>query len=496
MSSRTLNHIVRGFKAMLVARAIYMASSAVLMVVLARFLLDPDGYGTLFWAIGVLSVVQLIAGGGLGKSAARYLAEYREKAPDQIPRVLELTVAVQVLCIAAVSVILLVGHDRIAAMLGDGAVAPFLAAGAVYVLAMSFHGLAIITFQGFNMLGYSAAVQAIGGVSRLLFAVAFVVAGFGALGAFFGYVVGYAIAAVFGITVLYLQCYRTFERASSFEPGLPRRVLEYSVPLTATRGANVIDKQIDIVLVGFFLNPVAVAFYTLAKQVVDFVLAPADSLGFTISPNFGEQKAAGDIEYARTLYETALTNTLLLYVPAAVGLAIVADPFVILVFGGDYAGAVPVLQVLCAFVVLQAITNLTSDSLDYLGRARARAMAKGGTALANFGLNVVLIPTIGVVGAAIATVATHSIYVGVNLYVVHAELSLRLEELAATVGKIVAITGVMGLLVVVLAPFISSLGMLFASIAVGVVVWAGLAFASGLIDPQDVRMVLGSGSDV
>lgn len=487
----SFDHIVRGFKATLVARTIYMVSSALLMVLLARFFLDPDAYGVLFWAIGVLAVVQLVADLGLGKSAARYFAEYSETAPGQIPHLIRRVLAYKLLVVAVVSTLLLGVHGRIAVTLGDPAAAPFLAAGALYVVANSFNVFCQVAFQGFNHLVYSAAVQALGGASRLFFAVVFLLAGFGALGAFFGYVVGYTIAAVFGLTVLYFRVYGRYEAAPQFERGLSRRLLEYSVPLTATRSANVLDKQIDIVLVGVFLDPAAVAFYTLAKQITSFVLAPAESLGFTISPNFGEQKAAGRLDRARDVYETALSHVLLLYVPAAVGLAIVADPFVRLIFGADYAGAVPLLRLLCAFVVLQAITNLTSDGLDYLGRARARAVAKGGTSVANFALNVALIPVVGAVGAAVATVLTHTVYVAVNLYIVHSELSLRLDALARTGAVIVFITGVMAAAVSFATPSITSLPLLVLVIGLGAVTWAVLAVASGLVRPQQVRAVLG-----
>ncbi|MCU4925254.1 flippase [Halobacteria archaeon AArc-dxtr1] len=483
-------HIVRGFKATLVARAVYMLSSALLMLVLARYLLDPEGYGALYWAIGILAVVQLFADVGLGKSAARYVAEYRERDPGQIPHLLRSTVAYKLVVIAIVSTILLLFHETIADLLGDPDAAPFLAAGVVYVAVRSFDGFAQIVFQGFNQLGYSAAVQAIGGVARLVFAVAFVLLGLGALGAFFGYIVGYTVGAAVGITALYLTFYSRYEPANRYEDGLSRRLVEYSVPLTATRSANVLDKQIDIVLVGVLLNPVAVAFYTLAKQISDFVLAPAESLGFTISPNFGEQKAAGKIAEARQIYESALTNVLLLYIPAAVGLAIVAGPFMTLVFGADYAGAGPVLQILAAFIVLQAITNLTSDSLDYLGRARSRAIAKGGTSVANVILTVALLPVIGVIGAAIATVATHTVYVAVNLYIVHSELSLRVAELTRTIGAICAVTAAMAVAVIVAVPMVSSIVMLFVVIGLGAAIWAALAVASGLLDPQDVREIV------
>ncbi|MCW8172629.1 flippase [Natrialba swarupiae] len=486
----TREHIVRGFKATLVARAIYMISSALLMFVLARYLLDPDGYGALYWAIGILAVVQLFADVGLGKSAARYISEYRETDPGQIPHLLRSTVAFKLVVLTVVASALLVFHERIAVLLGDPSAALFLAAGVLYITVNSFNVFSQIAFQGFNRLEYSAAVQAIGGTARLVFAVLFVLMGLGALGALFGYIVGYAIAAVFRMAVLYYRFYRPTDPAPTYEEGLSRRLAEYSVPLTATRSANVVDKQIDTVLVGVFLTPAAVAFYTLGKQITDFVLAPAESLGFTISPNFGEQKAAGKLEEARRIYETSLTHTMLVYVPAAAGLAIVAEPFITLVFG-DYAGAVPVLQILAAFVVLQAITNLTSDSLDYLGRARARAVAKGVTAAANLGLNLLLIPTIGVVGAALATVATHSVYVAVNLYIVHTELSLRLARLGRSMAIICSITGAMAVAVLLVTPMVSTVLMLFATIGLGGLVWAVLVLVSGFVDLRDVRSVVG-----
>ncbi len=467
-----------------------MISSALLMFVLARYLLDPDGYGALYWAIGILAVVQLFADVGLGKSAARYISEYRETDPGQIPHLLRSTVAFKLVVLTVVASALLVFHERIAVLLGDPSAALFLAAGVLYITVNSFNVFSQIAFQGFNRLEYSAAVQAIGGTARLVFAVLFVLMGLGALGALFGYIVGYAIAAVFRMAVLYYRFYRPTDPAPTYEEGLSRRLAEYSVPLTATRSANVVDKQIDTVLVGVFLTPAAVAFYTLGKQITDFVLAPAESLGFTISPNFGEQKAAGKLEEARRIYETSLTHTMLVYVPAAAGLAIVAEPFITLVFG-DYAGAVPVLQILAAFVVLQAITNLTSDSLDYLGRARARAVAKGVTAAANLGLNLLLIPTIGVVGAALATVATHSVYVAVNLYIVHTELSLRLARLGRSMAIICSITGAMAVAVLLVTPMVSTVLMLFATIGLGGLVWAVLVLVSGFVDLRDVRSVVG-----
>jgi len=106
----TQDHIVRGFKATLVSRAIYMVSSALLMFLLAR-LLNPDGYGALYWAIGILAVVQLFADLGLGKSSARYISEYSERDTGQIPYLLRSTLAFKLIALAVVSYVLLLFHE-------------------------------------------------------------------------------------------------------------------------------------------------------------------------------------------------------------------------------------------------------------------------------------------------------------------------------------------------------------------------------------------------
>ncbi len=66
----------------------------------------------------------------------------------------------------------------------------------------------------------------------------------------------------------------------------------------------------------------------------------------------------------------------MLYIPAAAGLILVSEPLIYIVFGEEYAGAVPVLQILGIYAVLQSVKVLTDNGLDFLGRARERAIAK------------------------------------------------------------------------------------------------------------------------
>ena len=485
-----VDKLSRGLKATFASQVIYAAANGALMIVLARFLLDPDGYGLLYFALSILGIASLLGTLGVPKSAARYVTEYSENDEAQVPNIVRRSLLYVVALSTTAGAALALLGDRIARFVGEEPVAPLLVVGGGYVLTRSVTLYSQLVLQGFNRVDWSAFVKTLDAVLRFAFVVGFVLLGFGAAGALAGYVVGYAVAGGIGLAIIYVKFYRTFPTDEPMEPGLPRRIKEYSVPLTATQGANVLDKKIDTFLVGFFLTTTAVSFYTLAKQISEFVVTPVTALGFTVSPAYGEQKARDRIETASRLYEESMRHVLLLYIPGAVGLILVAEPLIRLVIGPEYLGATPVLQVLSVFVVFKAINKITSNGLDFLGRARIRAISKSATSVANFLLNLLLIPTIGVVGAAVATVITYSIYTATNVAVMHQEFELSTRQLARDAAGIVAITAGMALAVLVALPYVSGLITLAGVVSLGVAVWAVLAIGSGLLDVRRVTSLL------
>ncbi len=452
---------------------------------LAR-LLEPDGYGLLFFALSILGTAKMVSKLGLGKSTGRYVAKYNTSARGQLPHILEFGLLANLVTIAITCLGLFVFAAEIAALAGEPDLEPLLLVGVLFVLCGTLKTFVRKVLQGFEDIKTAALVKIIDASSKLLFVVALVILGYEAIGALLGYALSLGLAAAVGGIIIYWRYYRSSPRAPR-ESGLRRRIGEYSIPITATSTANVLDKQVDTILIGFFLTPAAVGFYTVAKQVIESVEAPMASLGFTLSPTYEVQKEQGNADTAARLYEAALTNGLLVYVPAAAGLVLVAEPFVELVFGAEYLEAVPVLQVFALYAVLLAITNITSNGLDYLGRARARAVAKGITAVANVVLNIILIPRHGVVGAAVATVITHSVYTLANLYIINQEFDLRILYILRQSGGIVFITLVMSVAVATVAGSIQGWLTLFSVITVGVLVWAVTAVLTGLLDMQAVR---------
>lgn len=483
------DQVAKRFRAALIGQVIRVIAAAILTVALAR-LMETDAYGLLFLTISTLSIIQIFSKLGIARSGATFITEYKETDSGQIPHILKFTFLLNLGLIGAVSVVLLLTHEFIAKLIGEPDLGPLLLVGILFIVSGTLMKYTKLTLQGFENIEGFAVVSAVSKVLILVFAVGFVLLGFSAIGGLAGYILAYAITTTGGLGYIYWKYYDGAERTKR-ESNLRSRLARYSIPLTVTSTAGLLDKRFDTVLVGFFLGPVPVAFYTIAKQVSTFASAPVRALGTTLSPTYEAQRAKGNTDTAARMYEEAMSNTLLIYIPACVGLMLVAEPMVDIIFGERYSGAIPVIQVMSVYIVFTAVSVLTSSGLDFLGRARIRSILRTVTTVLNIVLNIILIPLMGVVGAAIATVVTFGLYTLGSVIVMHNELSFKFRKLVTHLLKIVIIAGLMAAAVFYLSEIITGLLTFLLVVFVGGVVWLGLAIGFGLLNPNDVRRAVG-----
>jgi len=485
---RLASRIGNRFKFAFGAELVSAVTGALLAVILAR-LLDPNSYGLFFLAISVLTIGKLLSTWGIAKSASRFIAEYKEGDRGQIPHVLRIAFAYNIVSISIVTLAFVVAGEQIAVIIGSPSLGSIFVYGSLYIVFSTLMLFVTQSYQGFEDIKTASTFKILNNVGRLVLVIGFLLAGFEVAGALAGYILSFAAVSITGLAYLYYTKYRLID-STPIETDLNRRIRNYSVPIAFTQSAHVIDHHIDKVLLGFFAGPAAVGFYTIGKQVAQMTQKPMSALGFTLSPTYGAQKAKGNAETARKIFQTALSQSLIVYIPAAVGLVLVAEPTVKLIFGNNYSGAVPVLRVLAILVILQSITKLTSHGLDYLGRARARAIVKAVAAISNVFLNVLLIPVYGVVGAAVATVLTFSFYTFANLWIMHSELNLEIMQVLKPVGYSVIITTLMSGVVLLTVQYISGFITLIAVIGLGASVWLLLAVTFGLINVEKAHTLI------
>ena len=477
MADRLLTNVLSDFG----GRLVHVFATGALLLLLTRTL-GPDGYGVLALALSIFALSRFFSESGVPWSGARYIANNRIERPGRAVAAVYESGWLLLATAVGVSIAVAVFADELAGLLGEPALATPLFVGALLVAFRSIHQYNQVILQGFEAIVETAKLHTIEGLLSLAFVATFVVYRPSPTAAVAGYALAYASGAIVGLFLL-----RRVVGELGVEPvdrrPIRRKILAYNVPLSVTRLSNEIDKEVDVVLVGLFAGPVQVAFYTIGKQLSQLTRVPATSIGFALSPSYGAERGTGAVEGATEIYQESLSKTLVLYVPAAVGIFVVAGVAIPTVFGGGYAGAVPIVQLLSLFVLFEAVERITGPALDYLGRARARAILKMVTSLANLGLNLLLIPPFGAVGAAVATVITYGTYAVGSVVVVYTELPFDYRAVAGTLAGVTAIAFGMGLVVYVLlgAIDVASLA-LVVSIGGGIAVWSIACHLTGLLD--------------
>lgn len=359
--------------------------------------LGPQGYGSFsfVWAIAwtAVAVVPL----GFDTLLVREL--------NRRPRLLDLRRAMPAVAMTGVVVaagLVIAGF----AFASRQSLALALTAAALYVVASGPLALVRAVFDARERMGLTAATEILRAVGTLVVVALMVVAGAGLVA--ISVAVSAATAVTLAVAVAVLR--RLPEDPASDDPRRPLpRLLRASLPMAGSRLASELLKRLDVVLLGLFVAPREMGWYVAAATVAIYAPVALMELNRALYPVLSRAESAEDHDLLR-LFGFTWRAQLLLGCVAAAGLAVLAQPVVVLLYGGDYLPAGPLLAVLAATVPLRVMSALCAVTLDATYRQLRRLRASGVALTVNLVANLSLIPIIGVWGAAIATVVTELVF--------------------------------------------------------------------------------------
>jgi O-antigen/teichoic acid export membrane protein len=462
-----------------------VAFTAVLTVFLTRQL-GPAGYGTFALAIGITGVVLRPAAGGTSQAAARFIAE-RHGDTKAITGVLGMALRTRLLTASAIAVVLFV----LAGPISDLYNAPELA-WPLRGAAVAFFGQSLMNFSRSAFTALRRTSRTFGLViseSAMEFtaSVVLVLLGGGATGAAFGRAVGYVFGAVFGMFLIARLLGRSPFFRTGQSPVARREFMGYAGTMLVVTGAGSLFSYLDTLLIGAFLSTAAVGVYSAPLRLLLPVGYPALALAQGVAPRMARHP---DEPPRVAALERAIGYIVILQAGVVTLLALWADPIVRLLLGSEFSESAEVIRALTPFVLLTSISSLLTAPLNYAGEGRRRIPIVIAAVAVNAAIDVVLIPEIGVVGAAIGTDVAYVVYAGAHLWLCHRLLGLRLKPLAATGARALVAAGVMaGVLALVGTESLSALDWLVGLPAAGVAFVAAL-LAVRALSPGEIRTLV------
>ena len=192
--------------------------------------------------------------------------------------------------------------------------------------------------------------------------------------------------------------------------------LKTAMPISLVEGFYFLLTYCDVIVLTQFRPPDEVAVYYAAAKTMALVAFIYFAVAQTVAHKFTEYHVAGD---RKRLTDFIAHSIRLTFWPSlGLILVILASGVPLLrMFGRDFVSGYPLMFIIAVGLLARASVGPAERLLNMLGERRACAEVYGGSFLINLGLCVVLIPHLGVFGAAIAS-ATALVVESICLFLV------------------------------------------------------------------------------
>lgn len=213
-----------------------------------------------------------------------------------------------------------------------------------------------------------------------------------------------AVGVYFTITILLAMLSLVLTRREvpltlAFDCRLTRESFRFGLKSYLHDLVGRLNYRVDVYLLAFFLTPAQVAFYGVATSLAEVAWYVPNSVGTVLFPRLSH----APVEEVHQITAKVCRNTLALTGLIVVGLLALGWLFVPLVYGPAYRATVPPFLILLPGVMAMVIYKVLTRSFTSQNRLQVPILAASAALMLNFGLDWLLVPRWGVVGAAIAS---------------------------------------------------------------------------------------------
>ena len=162
-------------------------------------------------------------------------------------------------------------------------------------------------------------------------------------------------------------------RSSDWRPGFRvstrhyKELVSFGIPIVGNHALTVLMRRSDDLLIGYFLGPTLLGFYTIGYQllliIIRLVTEVTNSVAF---PAFSRIQAQP--ERMRQAFYKVTQYTSVIAFPVFSGLAILAPELVPTIFGEKWAPSIPVMQVLALIGILQSVLFFNGSVIKAAGK--------------------------------------------------------------------------------------------------------------------------------
>lgn len=407
--------------------SVVSAGMGLLFVVAIGRLLGSAGAGIVFQGVAAFTIATGIAKMGLDTTAVWLLPRLRDEQASDVRR------AVPGLLLPTLAIGTLVGLGLVVLVSTWSGQDSLVRAVRAMAWAMPAATFTMVALAATRALGGVRTYVLLGNVTipSLRPPLAFLVVALGGTAASvaLSWTVPFYLAAIVVALVLLRQLSRTLgpapRRWSVWSPTarLTRRTWTFALPRAVATALQQTMTWLDVILVGVLADAAAAGIYGAATRFVGAGMVLSTSLRIVVAPLYSRQLGAGHLDDAQHLYTVTTRWIVLFSAPVYVALALYGGTVLQLLGSNFREGAVALAVLAVGMTVVLTAGNVQSVLL-MSGHSAVTAINKAVAVTVNIGLLVLLIPSMGITGAAVAWSAAMIIDTGLAVWQVKYRVGL------------------------------------------------------------------------
>jgi len=369
-------------------------------IILVR-ILPKSSFGEWILYLSIITVVEVIRDGFLINPLIKFVVEKSSLDKEEVPRVLTSSFVLNLIFSAFTFILILFLRSPTAELLNSEIIGTLLLIGGVKLMITlpgSFsHALQQANFE-FKWVFWADVVN------RTLFIIILMIIfvrgiDFGLMQLAWLDLGIYLISGIIGL----VGARRLLNFSKVLSKQMLRQIFRFAKYTLATNVGSMFFRNVDSWMLSSILSPAAVAIYTPAIRVSNFVDVPFQSLNSILFPKIVQAFHEDGIGKVKLYYERSVSVTLSLLIPVNLLLWIFAEYVIIIVAGTDYLESVPILKITLLTSLIVPFVKQFGVVMDSIKRPQTNTKFMIFLVAMNVGFNYYFINNYGIIGAAYGT---------------------------------------------------------------------------------------------
>ncbi len=255
---------------------------------------------------------------------------------------------------------------------------------------------------------------------RVTFSIAVVIITYSLFGLFFAMILS---SLIFFIYLVYY--FKDYLSLKYFNRSKIKEFFDFGKYSGIINFSNLVYSLVDNTILGIFLSPVFVGFYSIASRLYSVTSNILNTVISTVFPYVVDWINKGEINKIKKIHDYFVNYVLFFSIPLSVILFFKSYSIILIIFGNQYLGAAIILQFLSLIIIKAPFEFLYVNLVIAKGDIKYVAKITTITAFLNIPLDILFVYLFGYVGVAISTLLLE--YVRIYLFYIYIKREFGLE---------------------------------------------------------------------